>query len=79
MGSSSGLSWDTGNLGLGVVTKCVRGSFVGVWAAEFTLDSAGSYLSLLKDDLHGTIFVASADSTGVQDGYLFYFQVQAIL
>ena len=71
MGSSSGLSWDTGNLGLGVVTKCVRGSFVGVWAAEFTLDSVGSYLSLLKDDLHGTIFIASADSTGVQDGYLF--------
>lgn len=39
MGASSGMDWDTGQLGIGVVTKCVRGSFVGVWASEFTLDS----------------------------------------
>ena len=70
MGTNSGTDWGTGVLGLGYVTKCVRGGFAGVWAGEFTLDSVGEYLAQLKDNLHGTILVASADPTGAQDGYL---------
>ena len=70
MGTSAGFEWDNGRLGVGVVTRCVRGSFVGVWSADFTLDSMGSYMAAIKADLDGAIFVASADATGQQDGYL---------
>ena len=38
MGASAGTDWDRGPLGLGYVTKCVSGVFVGVWAAQFTLN-----------------------------------------
>jgi hypothetical protein len=61
---------DSGKLGMGVVTRCERGDFVGTWAAEFTLDSVGGFLQQLKNGLHGTLFIASADETGVQDGLL---------
>ena len=71
MGTSTGMDWGDGSFGLGVATKCVRGNFVGVWAADFTLNSIGWFLLQLKQDLHGTIFIGSADSTGQQDGYLF--------
>lgn len=70
MGTAAGFEWDDGQLGVGVVTRLVRGSFVGAWVADFTLDSMGVYMAAIKADLHGAIFVASADITGQQDGYL---------
>ena len=70
MGTAAGFEWDDGKLGVGVATRLVRGSFVGAWVADFTLDSMGAYMALIKADLHGAIFVASADITGQQDGYL---------
>ena len=54
----------TNKLGMGVAIKCERGEFVGTWAAEFVLDSVGAFMSQIKDGLHGTIFIASADPSG---------------
>ena len=54
----------TDKLGMGVAIKCVRGEFAGTWAAEFVLDSVGAFMSQIKEGLHGTIFIASADPTG---------------
>ena len=54
----------TDKLGMGVAIKCVRGEFAGTWAAEFVLDSVGAFMSQIKEGLHGTIFIASADPSG---------------
>ena len=71
----------TGRLGMGIAVRCNVGSFAGVWASEFVLDSVnsnfqaqcgitlpvaqvGMFLGQLQDGLHGTLFLASADSTG---------------
>ena len=61
---------ETLRLGMGVATKLVQGSFAGVMTAEFVLDSVGAYFGSLIRGLDGTLFIASVDQTGQQDGLL---------